>query len=71
VDQLINPIENSLLLDLLGLYRCDLSRGKHSLRHSRCVACSKQAIIDANCQYRRLDAFHREQAASSPLLTDD
>ena len=28
----INPIERSLLLDLLGLYTCDLKRDKHFTR---------------------------------------
>lgn len=69
-DQLINPIENSLLEDLVGLYMCDLKREKHSLLHVRCLACSKQAIISAVLRYQALNSFYISRAGiqSAPGL---
>jgi len=57
-NQFINPIEDSLLEDLVGLYRCDLKREKHSLLHVRCLACSKQAIISAVLRYRAINSYY-------------
>ena len=53
----INPIEQSLLCDLVGLYSCDLNRELHQETHERCIACSKQAILQAIAHYRDLDAW--------------
>lgn len=52
----INPIELSLLTDLVGLYTCDLSREYHQYCDESCIACSKEAIIAAIQHYRKLDA---------------
>ena len=54
-DNFINPIERSLLTDLVGLYTCDLSREQHQYCHVRCIACSKAAIVRAISKYRELD----------------
>jgi hypothetical protein len=62
-NQFINPIEDSLLEDLVGLYRCDLMREKHSLLHVRCLACSKQAIISAVLRYRALNSLYLSRAS--------
>lgn len=69
-NQFINPIENSLLSDLVGLYQCDLEREKHSRPHVRCLACSKGAIVAAVNNYRALNSFYLSSAAigSSPAL---
>jgi hypothetical protein len=58
-DDLINPIERSLLSDLVGLYTCDLSREAHLGCHAKCVACSKEAIVRAISKYRELDESTR------------
>ena len=55
----INPIERSLLSDLLGLYTCDLERERHLPGHARCLACSKEDIIRAISRYIALDASNR------------
>jgi hypothetical protein len=57
----INPIEHSLLTDLVGLYTCDLKRESHRACHTRCIACSKQDIIRAISRYRELDVLARSQ----------
>ncbi len=56
----INPIESSLLSDLVDLYTCDLTREKHLPGHLRCLACSKQDIIKAILRYKDLDAYARQ-----------
>ncbi len=52
----INPIERSLLTDLVGLYTCDLTRESHETGHLRCIPCSKEAIVHAISLYRELRA---------------
>lgn len=51
----INPIERSLLSDLVGLYTCDLRREVHRISHDRCIPCSKEAIVRAITSYCELD----------------
>ncbi len=63
----INPIERSLLTDLVGLYTCDLSRESHQPCHVRCIACSKEAIVRAISRYRELDAHWRDRSHLPPL----
>jgi hypothetical protein len=66
----INPIERSLLMDLVGLYTCDLSREFHQKNcDENCIACSKQAIITAIDRYRRLDAELKIVPAPASLAT--
>jgi phosphoribosyl-dephospho-CoA transferase len=65
-DSFINPMERSLLTDLVGLYTCDLSREPHQPCHARCIACSKEAIVRAILHYRELDALERAQALLQP-----
>ncbi|CAN5535418.1 hypothetical protein BH11CYA1_BH11CYA1_49020 [soil metagenome] len=67
-DEFINPIEQSLLDDLVSLYSCDLSRERHKKSHARCLACSKEAIIRAILHYRELDQRARVQLPSTPEL---
>jgi hypothetical protein len=55
----INPIERSLLSDLVGLYTCDLTRELHVRCHARCIACSKEAIVRAISRYCELDEYSR------------
>lgn len=55
----INPIEQSLLCDLVGLYSCDLVSELHQEQHERCIACSKQGILQAIAHYRELDRWMR------------
>lgn len=62
----INPIERSLLTDLVGLYTCDLTREPHQSCHARCIACSKEAIVRAISRYHELDAHARVQDLSPP-----
>jgi hypothetical protein len=59
-DNYINPIERSLLADLIGLYACDLRREPHRDNHIDCIACSKQEIIRAIERYRELDSMARK-----------
>jgi hypothetical protein len=66
-DSFINPIERSLLTDLVGLYTCDLSREPHQPCHVRCIACSKEAIVRAISRYRELDAQARSSDVSLPI----
>jgi len=66
-DSFINPIERSLLTDLVGLYTCDLSRELHQPCHVHCIACSKEAIVRAISHYRELDAHARSQNISLPM----
>lgn len=57
----INPIERSLLNDLVDLYTCDLTVEKHRPSHGQCLACSKESIVRAILTYQSLDARMREQ----------
>lgn len=59
MDQFINPIERSLLNDLIGLYSCDLTREQHHSDYAQCIACAKAAIILAIVRYCVLDAKAR------------
>jgi hypothetical protein len=54
MNQFSNPIENSLLQDILHLYACDLERDAHTGGHFECLACSRLAIIDAINQHNNL-----------------
>ena len=65
-EQLINPIERSLLTDLVGLYTCDLKTEKHLPAHALCLACSKEAIVRAILAYQSLDARLRAQKEQEP-----
>ena len=60
-DNYINPIERSLLADLVDLYTCDLTVEKHKPAHGQCLACSKESIVRAILTYQDLDAHLREQ----------
>ena len=61
IEDYINPIERSLLTDLVDLYTCDLSVEKHEPSHGHCLACSKESIVRAILTYQDLDARLREQ----------
>lgn len=61
-DKFINPIERSLLNDLVDLYTCDLTREAHLPGHFHCIACSKEEIIRAILHYRELDERARVQS---------
>lgn len=61
-DTFINPVERSLLTDLVGLYTCDLTREPHQFCREGCIACSKLAIVHAIDRYRKLDADARVRA---------
>lgn len=63
-ERYINPIERSLLNDLVGLYTCDLSTEEHLPEHELCLACSKEAIVRAILAYQSLDAKLRAQEIS-------
>ena len=63
-EKFINPIESSLLSDLVELYTCDLTREKHLPGHLSCLACSKQDIIRAILRYKDLDAYARQSISS-------
>ena len=68
-ERFINPIERSLLTDLVGLYTCDLSTEKHLPAHELCLACSKEAIVKAIVAYQSLNAqvrVQQEQKQSPP-----
>jgi hypothetical protein len=52
MDRLINPIERSLLDDLINLYNCDLRRETHLACPVDCLVCAKLAIVVAIEQYR-------------------
>ncbi len=65
-EQFINPIERSLLTDLVGLYTCDLTTEKHLPTHTLCLACSKEAIVRAILAYQSLDARLRAQKEQEP-----
>lgn len=54
-ERFINPIERSLLTDLVGLYTCDLTTEEHLPAHELCLACSKEAIVKAILAYQSLD----------------
>jgi hypothetical protein len=58
-ERFINPIERSLLTDLVDLYNCDLSTEEHLPVHELCLACSKEAIVKAILAYQSLDALVR------------
>ena len=58
-ESFINPIERSLLSDLVGLYTCDLTRESHQACYARCIACSKKAIVRAILRYQMLDECMR------------
>ena len=60
-ERFINPIERSLLTDLVSLYTCDLSTEEHLPAHELCLACSKEAIVKAIVAYQSLDACLREK----------
>lgn len=68
MEQFINPIERSLLTDLVGLYTDDLASEGHAESHHECLACAKQAIIDAIAAYERLDSIHRARAKAEDDL---
>ena len=68
-DKFINPIESSLLTDLVDLYSCDLTREKHLPGHFRCIACSKADIIRAILRYRELDSHARISLPVFPART--
>ncbi len=63
--EFINPVELSLLTDLVSLYTCDLKRELHEYRHARCIACSKEAIVQAISRYRELDEDSRARNLST------
>ena len=65
-ERLINPIERSLLTDLVSLYTCDLSTEEHLPAHELCLACSKEAIVKAIVAYQSLDACLRAEQKPSP-----
>jgi len=47
MNRVINPIEESLLNDLIELYQSDLDDGEeHSDEHKDCLACSKKKILE-------------------------
>jgi len=47
MNRVINPIEESLLNDLIELYQSDLGDGEeHSNEHNDCLACSKKKILE-------------------------
>lgn len=50
-----NPIEQSLLNDLMSLYRDDLTREFHETTHETCPACSKEALIAAIHNHQKLN----------------
>lgn len=54
MNQFINPIEESLLTDLVSLYSSDLQIQAHTDCHERCSACSKQQIIEVINRHRNL-----------------
>lgn len=63
----INPVESSLLQDLLALYGDDLTRERHLLQHDSCLVCCKERLISSILQYQQLDASLR-QSVSLPDL---
>jgi len=65
-ERFINPIERSLLTDLVGLYTCDLSTEEHLPAHELCLACSKEAIVKAIVAYQSLDAQVRVKQEQKP-----
>lgn len=65
-ERFINPIERSLLTDLVGLYTCDLTTEEHLPAHTLCLACSKEAIVRAILAYQSLDARLRAQKEQEP-----
>lgn len=62
--EFINPIELSLLTDLVSLYICDLKRELHESSHAQCIPCSKEAIVRAISRYRELDKSSRARESS-------
>lgn len=66
-EQLINPIERSLLTDLVGLYTCDLETERHIPGHLLCLACSKEAIVRAILAYQFLDDCLRAKGGRESL----
>ena len=65
-ERFINPIERSLLTDLVSLYTCDLSTEDHLPVHELCLACSKEAIVRAILAYQSLDAQVRAKLMQEP-----
>ena len=65
-ERFINPIERSLLTDLVGLYTCDLETEEHLPAHALCLACSKEEIVRAILAYQSLDARLRAQVEQVP-----
>jgi len=55
----INPVERSLLEDMLALYGDDLTREQHLVHHDCCLVCCKEQLIQAILQYQKLDASLR------------
>ena len=51
----INLIEQSLLSDLMNLYRDDLTREVHETTHEICLACSKELLIAAIQRHQNLN----------------
>lgn len=58
----INPVERSLLEDMLALYGDDLTRERHLVHHDRCLVCAKEQLIVSILQYQKLDASLRQSA---------
>lgn len=67
MQQFINPVEFSLLNDLVVLYRDDLIRQQHLACHDGCLACSKEQVIAVILRYQQLDAALRQSENSSDL----
>lgn len=53
--QVINPIESSVLQDIVNLYLDDLKSDQHASEHTCCIACARTAIVEAISNYRSLD----------------
>lgn len=51
----INPIENSLLQELVDLYCDDLLTETHSSCHHVCLTCAKQSLVCAISHYRSIE----------------
>jgi hypothetical protein len=63
MQQFINPIENSLLQELVDLYSDDLLNEEHHKGHTHCPVCSKQLILCAIRKYRELERLQPESAS--------
>jgi hypothetical protein len=66
MNKFINPIENSLLQDIMYLYSCDLEREAHTSGHLECLACSRLAIVDTINRHNNLiDLFVKKILSSN------